>query len=127
MIPEAGLLRGRGSEAHSPSSATRVIASSTSVVQQARLMDSAGTAWHAVKCGNLEVREGVGGSSVAVSVYVPFGGGGDSDSSSNSSSNSSSSRSKSSRSKSSRSSSSSSSRVVQQARPIGSAGTAWHA
>jgi hypothetical protein len=35
----------------------RVSVSSQSVVQQARLMDSAGTAWHAVKYGNLEVRE----------------------------------------------------------------------
>lgn len=34
----------------------RVSVSSQSVVQQARLMDSAGTAWHAVKYGNLEVR-----------------------------------------------------------------------
>lgn len=33
----------------------RVMASAPSVVQQARLMDAAGTAWHAVKCGNLEV------------------------------------------------------------------------
>lgn len=33
----------------------RVSVSSQSVVQQARLMDSAGTAWHAVKYGNLEV------------------------------------------------------------------------
>jgi hypothetical protein len=32
-----------------------VMASSSSVVQQAKLMESAGTAWHAVKCGNLEV------------------------------------------------------------------------
>ena len=38
--------------------APRVMASSSSVVQQARLMESAGTAWHAVKCGNLEVRVG---------------------------------------------------------------------
>jgi hypothetical protein len=35
--------------------APRVMASSSSVVQQAKLMESAGTAWHAVKCGNLEV------------------------------------------------------------------------
>jgi hypothetical protein len=34
----------------------RVLASSGAVVQQARLMEAAGTAWHAVKCGNLEVR-----------------------------------------------------------------------
>jgi hypothetical protein len=34
----------------------RVMASAPSVVQHARLMDAAGTAWHAVKCGNLEVR-----------------------------------------------------------------------
>lgn len=34
----------------------RVSVSAPSVVQQARLMDSAGTAWHAVKYGNLEVR-----------------------------------------------------------------------
>ncbi|WIA39861.1 hypothetical protein OEZ86_013308 [Tetradesmus obliquus] len=33
----------------------RVMASAPSVVQQARLMDAAGTAWHAVKCGNLEM------------------------------------------------------------------------
>ena len=33
----------------------RVLASAPSIVQQARLMDSAGTAWHAVKCGNLEM------------------------------------------------------------------------
>ncbi len=33
----------------------RVMASAPSVVEQARLMDSAGTAWHAVKYGNLEV------------------------------------------------------------------------
>jgi hypothetical protein len=31
-------------------------ASKSNVVQQAKLMDSAGTAWHAVKYGNLEVR-----------------------------------------------------------------------
>ena len=30
-------------------------ASNSNVVQQAKLMDSAGTAWHAVKYGNLEV------------------------------------------------------------------------
>eukprot|EP00879_Flechtneria_rotunda_P026732 GHRR01028553.1.p1 GENE.GHRR01028553.1~~GHRR01028553.1.p1 ORF type:complete len:131 (+),score=20.66 GHRR01028553.1:244-636(+) len=35
--------------------APRVMASAPSVVQQARLMDVAGTAWHAVKCGNLEM------------------------------------------------------------------------
>eukprot|EP00882_Tetradesmus_deserticola_P006401 GHRQ01006733.1.p1 GENE.GHRQ01006733.1~~GHRQ01006733.1.p1 ORF type:complete len:268 (+),score=77.10 GHRQ01006733.1:331-1134(+) len=35
--------------------APRVMASAPSVVQQARLMDAAGTAWHAVKCGNLEM------------------------------------------------------------------------
>ena len=35
-------------------------ASKTNVVQQAKLMDDAGSAWHAVKYGNLEVRaEGV--------------------------------------------------------------------
>ncbi|WIA19587.1 hypothetical protein OEZ85_005527 [Tetradesmus obliquus] len=33
----------------------RVMASAPSVVQQARLMDAAGTAWHAVKRGNLEM------------------------------------------------------------------------
>jgi len=43
-------------------SAPRVMASSSSVVQQARLMESAGTAWHAVKCGNLEVCDIVEGS-----------------------------------------------------------------
>lgn len=32
-----------------------IVASPLSVVQQARLMDSAGTAWHAVKYGNLEM------------------------------------------------------------------------
>lgn len=35
-------------------------ASKSNVVQQAKLMDSAGTAWHAVKYGNLEVRS-IGG------------------------------------------------------------------
>ena len=31
-------------------------ASISNVAQQAKLLDSAGTAWHAVKYGNLEVR-----------------------------------------------------------------------
>jgi hypothetical protein len=35
--------------------AGRVVASAPSVVQTAGLMESAGTAWHAVKYGNLEV------------------------------------------------------------------------
>jgi hypothetical protein len=39
----------------SASQAKVMQASSSSVVQQARLMATAGTAWHAVKCGNLEV------------------------------------------------------------------------
>ena len=34
----------------------KVVPSAPSVVQQHHLMDSAGTAWHAVKYGNLEVR-----------------------------------------------------------------------
>lgn len=33
-----------------------LLASAPEVVKQARQLDSAGTAWHAVKCGNLEVR-----------------------------------------------------------------------
>lgn len=36
----------------------RVMASAPSVVQTAGLLESAGTAWHAVKYGNLEVRRG---------------------------------------------------------------------
>ena len=34
-----------------------ITASKSNVVQQAKLMDSAGTAWHAVKYGNLEVSQ----------------------------------------------------------------------
>ena len=48
----SGILKKSEGPHHGP---TRVMASAPSVVQQARLMDDAGSAWHAVKCGNLEV------------------------------------------------------------------------
>ncbi|KIY99828.1 Transient receptor potential cation channel subfamily V member 6 [Monoraphidium neglectum] len=44
-----------GDLGHERSRAPRVMASAPSVVMQAALMDSAGTAWHAVKVGNLEM------------------------------------------------------------------------
>jgi hypothetical protein len=54
----AGADQAAGGGANNNGRNMRVSVSSHSVVQQARLMDSAGTAWHAVKYGNLEVREG---------------------------------------------------------------------
>ena len=41
-------------------SSAALTAAKSNVVQQAKLMDSAGTAWHAVKYGNLEVRLSLG-------------------------------------------------------------------
>lgn len=60
---EGGGVGGARDVAHSASRGARLEASAPEIVQQARLMDSAGTAWHAVKCGNLEVRQcGAGGA-----------------------------------------------------------------
>eukprot|EP00878_Enallax_costatus_P030928 GHUV01033742.1.p1 GENE.GHUV01033742.1~~GHUV01033742.1.p1 ORF type:complete len:102 (+),score=8.05 GHUV01033742.1:334-639(+) len=53
----SGILTKSEGPHHGP---TRVMASAPSVVQQARLMDDAGSAWHAVKCGNLELHGAFG-------------------------------------------------------------------
>jgi hypothetical protein len=58
------LFEGSGSGGHNGKH-MRVIPSAPSVVQQARMMDAArpGTAWHAVKNGNLEVIAGASSAS----------------------------------------------------------------
>eukprot|EP00878_Enallax_costatus_P015575 GHUV01016315.1.p1 GENE.GHUV01016315.1~~GHUV01016315.1.p1 ORF type:complete len:187 (+),score=26.58 GHUV01016315.1:334-894(+) len=61
----SGILTKSEGPHHGP---TRVMASAPSVVQQARLMDDAGSAWHAVKCGNLEV-----GLRALSALVVPLG------------------------------------------------------